>query len=70
MDFLLKVIAVIIMLLFGYLFIGAVINTILETIYLFEDIFSKKEKKISTDEIQDDDDGYDRDAIDEFLDKL
>ena len=70
MDFLLKVIAVIIMLLFGYLFIGSVINTILETIYLFEDIFSKKEKKISTDEIQDDDDGYDRDAIDEFLDKL
>ena len=70
MDFLLKVIAVIIMLLFGYLFIGAVINTILETIYLFEDIFSKKEKEISTDEIQDDDDGYDRDAIDEFLDKL
>lgn len=39
----------------GYLFLGAVLNTILETIYLFEDIFSKKEKEISTDELEEND---------------
>ena len=50
----------------GYLFLGAVFNTILEAIYLFEDIFSKKEKETSTDEIKDD--NNDDNGMREFFD--
>ena len=64
MDFLFKIITVIIVVLVGYLFIGAVINTMYEAGTMFDS------KKKAYEPVKDDDDGYERDAIDDFLDKI
>lgn len=48
----------------GYLFLGAVINTMYEA----GSMFGSKKKEYEP--VKDDDDGYERDAIDDFLDKI